>query len=278
MQLLESVFESNHPLRFSAGRHPGYNLKAQYRWDEALAVFDKLVTRQPSALNIGQAPKVLSMARRFADAMSAAAAAGTEAEAQLVRTTEYAHGRPERYFREIDEKISRLRNLGRQRELLEELGDKLVRWVLFLGDVDTRELEQFTDEAELVGHIVATRSALLATVLHHKASVDNISAALERLKVLDQAATTRETIGFRHALGAFCDALLNRDHDRLVRLHEEAARVDVRSRAWIPVEMFFEAIDLPLPPVPTQWLEETDVARSAGPVISTPSCIHLRRW
>ena len=224
-----------------------------------MAVFDTLVTLEPSHLNRGQAPKVLSMARRFADAMTAAA--GTDAMAQLVRTTEYAHGRPERYFREIDEKISKLQKAGRQRELLEDLGDKLVRRALFLDDLDTQELEQYTDEAELVGHVYATRSALLATVLHHKASADNLSAALERLKVLDQTSTTNETIGFRYALGEFCDALLDGDRDRILRLHDEAALVEVRSRAWIPVEMFFGAIDLPLPPMPTQWLEEFDVVK-----------------
>ncbi|MFF1881968.1 hypothetical protein ACFVVC_10935 [Pseudarthrobacter sp. NPDC058196] len=259
MQLLQSVFESDHPLRCVAGRHLGYNLKAQYRWDEALTVFDRLVAIEPSPLNVAQAPLVLSMARRFADAMTAAE--GTNAMPQIVRTTEYAHGRPERYFREIDEKIAKLQNAGRQRELLEDLGDKLVRRALFVHDLDTQELQRYADEAELVGHSYAMRSAMLATVLHNEGDRAFILAVLERLRVLDQTAAAKETIGFRYALGELCDALLQGDRDRLVRLQEEAALVKLRSRAWIPVEMFLEAIDLPLPRVETQWLEEFDVVK-----------------
>ena len=33
-------------------------------------------------------------------------------------------------------------------------------------------------------------------------------------------------------------------------------------RVWIPVECLLDAIGLPLPPVPTQWLEPYEVVRS----------------
>lgn len=194
------------------------------------------------------------MARRFADAKSAAA--GTDAMAHLIRTTEYAHGRTERYFREIDEKISKLQRAGRQRELLEDLGDKFVRTALFRDDLDARELDLYLHEAELVGHVYAIRSGLLATVLHHKTSPENLLSALERLRLLDGASNTNGPIGFRYALGELCDALLAGDRTRLTILHNEASQIEVRSRAWIPVDMFLETIGLPLPPMPTQWLEE----------------------
>jgi hypothetical protein len=56
-------------------------------------------------------------------------------------------------------------------------------------------------------------------------------------------------------MAEFCDALLEGQHHRLLELHGEVSDIPFRNRSWIPVEMFFAAIELPLPPTPTQWLE-----------------------
>lgn len=58
-----------------------------------------------------------------------------------------------------------------------------------------------------------------------------------------------------YALAEFCDAQLAGAHDRLVDLHEELCNIEFRTRSWIPVECFLESVGLPLPPMPTQWLE-----------------------
>jgi hypothetical protein len=252
-RLLRSIFDSRHPLRLPAGRHLGYSLKAQCRWEEALGVFDELVRLAPTDLNVGQRPQVLSAARRFAEARDAAE--GTPTKTLITRTAEYAHGRPERYFAEIAEKSTKLRKAGRQREYLEERGDNLIRRTLFRGGVDQREIDEFLEQADMIGHVIVIRAALLALVLNRKATRSALSTALERLKVLDQAASHSGSIQFRYAMAEFCDALLEGQHHRLLELHGEVSDIPFRNRSWIPVEMFFAAIELPLPPTPTQWLE-----------------------
>jgi hypothetical protein len=90
-----------------------------------------------------------------------------------------------------------------------------VRRVLFLGDVDGREIDKFLQEAEAVGHLVAVRSALLAAVLNRQAGEMDPSTALERLKSLNKGESQTGTINFRYALAEFCDALLSGAHERL---------------------------------------------------------------
>jgi hypothetical protein len=257
LRLLRATFDSDHPLRLPAGRHLGYSLRQQSRWDDALAVFDEVVSLAPTPLNVSQRPQTLSLARRFADARSAAE--GTSTVAIVTRTAEYAHGRPERYFAEVGAKLVKLRTGGRQREHLEELGDYLVRRALWRGDLNAGEIGRFTEEVEFAGHIVATRSALLATVLHRDADPTGISVALARLRVLDEASGATEAIGFRYALAEFCDALVTGSRGRLEDLHKELYQGGLRSRSWIPLECFLESVDLPLPPMPTQWLEPYEV-------------------
>lgn len=252
IKLLRAIFDSAHPLRLPAGRHLGYTLKLQHRWDEAIAVFDEVVSLAPTPTNIGQRPQVLSLARRFVDAKDAAGS--SQVAAMIERMAEYAHGRPERYFAEIGSKLSRLRTAGRQREYLEELGDFYVRRALFRQDLTEGEVGAFLEEAESIGHIVAIRSALLATVLEHKTDTADTESALHRLRMLDQASGANG-MGFRYALAEFCDARLQESDDRLKTLSRESESVVSRSRSWIPIECFFASVDLPLAPVPTQWLE-----------------------
>jgi hypothetical protein len=257
--LLREIFDSNHSLRIPAGRHLGYALKAASRWDDALAVFDELVAIDNSAVNVRQAPMALSLARRFAEAREAAER--TDAVAYITRVAAYAHGSPERYFAEVGDKLDTLRTAGRQREYLEEQGTLLMRRALFCDNLDECEIAEFREEAELAGHTVATRSALLATILHHSADPADLTFALQRLKVLDQASDVKGAIGYRYALGEFCDAVLGAEHDRLVSLQAKLLTTEFRSRYWIPVECFLESVGLTLPAVPTQWLEPYEVVR-----------------
>lgn len=257
LRLLRGTFESDHSLRLPAGRHLGYTLKLQQRWDEALTVFDELVELAPTPLHLGQRPQVLSSARRFFEAREAAN--GIPAAALITRKTEYFHGLPDRYFTEIGPKLAKLRTAGRQREYLEERGTYLVRKALLQDDLDTRDIDEFLEEAELVGHVVAIRSALLATILHHKSDSTDISAILYRLRILDLASSSTNMLSARYALAEFCDAMLSQSHDRLKILHDEVAHVQNRTSAWIPVECFFEVAGLPLPPITTQWLEPHEI-------------------
>lgn len=258
VRLLRKVFDSNHPLRLPAGRHLGYTLKVQHRWDEALAVFDEVVRLAPTTLNRRQRPQVLGLARRFADAREASKE--LPGWSYIERAAEYAHGRPRRYWDEIPAKLARLREAGRQREYLEDMGDLLVRRTFFLGEaVEASEIDAYLEEADYVGHVVAIRSALLAKILHRGVEAAELATQLDRLKSLDQSSSPTGAVGFRYAFGEACDSFLSGSHGRLVRLREEIGEVDFRTRSWIPVECFLDLAGLPLAPTPTQWLEPYNV-------------------
>lgn len=257
LRLLKEIFYSDHSLCLPAGRHLGYTLKLQHRWDDALAVFDEVVQVAPTPLNRGQRAQVLSLARRFVEAQDAAE--GLPVAAFITRTVDYAHGFPNRYFLEVSDKLAKLRRGGRQREYLEEMGDYLVRRAFFRSDLDMREIAEFREEAELAGHILATRGALLATVLHHASSAADLSVALDRLKVLDRASSPTGDIGFRYAMAEFCDARHAGAYERLAALHQEALQISSRTRSWIPTEIFLASAGLSLPPISTQWLEPYEV-------------------
>ena len=87
---------------------------------------------------------------------------------------------------------------------------------------------------------------------------EHIEDVLRPLRMLDQASDAAGAIGSRYALAEFCDAFLAADRDRLKGLREDLAQQRVRSRSWIPVECFFQSLGLPLPAVPTEWLEPHD--------------------
>ena len=269
LRLLRDTFHSDHPLRDAAGRHLGYALKTQHRWDDALATFEELVARAPTDLNRGQAPQTLNMARRFAAARDAAA--GLPVQTLTARVREYAHGRPERYFAEIDEKIANLRRLGRQREYLEEMGDFLVRRAFFRADLGIDELDGYHDQVEVAGHMVGIRSALLARVLARRSDPADLAEALDRLRTLDMASEHSGSIGFRYAFAEFCDAAVAGDRDRLVALHDAVRALGVRTRSWIPIECFLESVSLPLPQVATQWFEPYEAVQQRWTG-------HLRRY
>jgi hypothetical protein len=270
LQLLRQIFDSDHPLRLLGGRHLGYALRSSAgRWDEALAVFDEVIRLDPSPVNLKQRPITLSLARRFVAARDAAE--GTDASGDINRVAAYAHGQPERYFAEIGNIMNKLRTAGHQREYLEEQGELFARRALFHGDLRAGEIDELREEAELSGHTVATRSALLATVLHHQVEPAQLSVALERLRMLDQASTAAGAIGFRYALAEFCHAFLDEDHDRLKGLRADLLQHQVRSRSWIPVECFLQSVGLPLPPVPTEWLESSDA-------VAQRWAAHLRKY
>jgi hypothetical protein len=257
LELLRRVFDSDHPLKIPAGRHLGYALKNDGRWDEALDVFREVTTIAPTPINLGQPPQLLSLARRFIEARDEAA--GTSTGALITRVAEYCHGQPGRYFAEIEEKVQKIRSQGRIREVLEDQGTLLLRRSLLRDDVESVEIEQFLAEAESVGHVVAIRDALAATVVHHQVTTAETSTILSRLKALDSLTAIGGGITYRYAIAAFCDALLADSYNDLERLRNEASLIPVRSRTWIPLEMFFEAIKLPLAPMPTQWLEARQV-------------------
>ncbi|MEU8254393.1 hypothetical protein AB0C06_09040 [Micromonospora inaquosa] len=255
LSLLREIFDSDHPLQAPAGRHLGYTLRLCERWDDALVVFDELVARKPTPLHRGQRPRVLSVARRFVDADQAAQ--GLPVQRHIRRMAEYAHGRPERYFAEIPDKMARLRGDGRQREYLEEAGTLLIRRALFYGDVSADEVLDFADQADLSGHLVATRTALLGTVMLARSAPTDIALAIDRIRTLDEASMGE--IGYRYGLAECCTALRLGARDRLERLRDELSLLTSRSRSVIPVECLLESVGLPLPIQPTQWLEPVEV-------------------
>jgi hypothetical protein len=257
--MLQGIFASDHPLKIPAGRHLGYTRKLQYRWDDAIRVFDELVRLAPTPVNLRQGPMTLCLARRFVAAERAVETLGIPTT--VVRTSEYAHGRPERYFVEADDYLALLRRSGRQRELLEALGDHLVRQVFFHGGVTQEEIDAFGEDAELGGNSIATRNALLATVLHRGAGAGKVAAALQRLEIMDRASSVSGSIGFRYAFAACADALVTSDHERLDLIRAATEAMIFRTRSWIPVECFLTVAGRSPSPQATEWLEDPEVVQ-----------------
>lgn len=257
--MLRGIFASRHPLKIPAGRHLGYTLKLQYRWDEAIEVFDELVRLAPTAVNQRQGPMTLCLARRFVTAERAAKA--LTVPTTVGRTSQYAHGRPERYFTEADDYLGLLRRNGRQRELLEARGDHLVRQAFFHGGVTQEEIDDLSRESELGGNTVATRNALLATVLHRGSGAGKVTEALNRLAIMDRASSTSSSIGFRYALAACADALVTGNDGKLHSVREAAEAMVFRTRSWIPVECFLAAAGQAPTEQPTEWLEDPAVVQ-----------------
>ena len=253
---LGSVFESDHPLALAAGRHAVYELRNYARWEEALQFGEAVIARDPSRLNTRQRAITLCAARRFRDAMNEP----TDVESSVPRSVDYAHGRPERYFAEIEPKIERLRKQGRMREHFEDVGDLLLRRAL-IGGVDparVREVEAMADEA---GNAVCVRSCLLARVLMGDVAADETHLALGRIR-LSEERRYAGSISFRYAMGECVDALVDEDAGRLVALRNEVLQLPRhRGRSWIPVEFFLDLAGHPLPEVPTQWLEPVTTVR-----------------
>lgn len=262
VRLLREIFESDHPLKMPAGRHLGYALKNQHRWDEALAVFDEVVAIVPSDVNMNQRFLVLNLARRFSTAREAAA--GTSGERAIRRMAEFAHGLTARYFEEVAAKLQLYQKTGREREYLEEVGDFVSRRAFLRHDVVPAEIEILRQQAEVAGHLMATRSALLASILLRRTDSVDRDSALQRLRTLDEVSSSTGSITFRFGLAEFLDALADGNFARLENLRQEANMLPQRNRSWIPVECFFEAIGLPLNAVDTEWLE--------------PYSVVVRRW
>ncbi|SDI91070.1 hypothetical protein SAMN05444157_0755 [Frankineae bacterium MT45] len=259
--LLRTVFDSNHPLRLPAGRHLGYALKLTHRWEEALAVFDELVAIDPSDVNSRQRPLLLSTARRFADAQ--VSAGGTDAMESVRRTTEYAHGLPNRYFIEVEVKLAKYRKLGRHRELLEELGDLLVRQAFFdRPSPGPHDIDAFMEQAELSGHVYGMRCAMLAKCLSRQGTKSDLIETRTQLDVLDRQAGGMDSIGFRYAFAEICDSLISGERQRLRDVRTEIEKLDFRTRSWIPLECFMEVAGFPLTPTPTQWLQPEVAVRT----------------
>jgi hypothetical protein len=257
LELLRSVFVSQHPLADPAGRHLSYELRNHGRWDESLSVLDELIARAPIGVNIRQRANTLSQARRFRQAMAEIDKSGDPGS--VLRTTEYSHGLPDRYFLEISAKIGDLHGQFRAREFLEDAGDFLMRKAFFFG-ASIEEISALETTAQLVGHSAAQRSMLVARVLVSDATE---AEALETLHVLRIQDETRLGLpGFRYAFAEFLDARSRGDEDRLDRLwHLIQGRPEPRNRSWIPVECFLAATGRELSPMPTEWIEPADVVQ-----------------
>lgn len=216
-------------------------------------MFDELARVRPIPLHLGQRPQLLNQVRRFVDAR--AASAGLPVEALIMRAADYQHGRPERYLSEIPEIIAALRQQGRQREVIQDEGILLLRRTLLTPDVTAAEIATFQVRAEVDGHNVAVRSIMQAAILHGGMNRSETELALDQLRTLDKRSGIVGMIGFRFALAELADAIVVGSRSRVEALHAEISALDSRSQQWISVEIFLEAVGLPVPPMPTQWLE-----------------------
>lgn len=252
--LLQAIFDSDHPLAQPAGRHLAYGLRNQGRWDEALAVFDQLIRRHPSDLHRYQRALTLLTARRFRNAEASFGFLSEIGQASLRAHLALTHGQPKEWLDLRPSVLQRLKDQGKTREHLEERSIWLLRRVIIRGDVTREEVARLLLEAESVGHSIAIRDCLAALILLAPKAEETPSLT-DRLMALDNSANDG-ALGYRTALVHILRALVADDRDSLRDAHRQInAQEKARSRQWVPIECLLDEQGYPLNPQPTQWLK-----------------------
>lgn len=256
-ELLRGVFDSAHPLSLPAGRHLAYRYRNDEMFDEALGVFDELVTRHPVQMHLYQRALTLVAARRFKDAVDAAAPLDDSRIARLGWFLRMAHGDFGPWLASRTEELKRLEEKGAVRETVEARAGTLMYSIIAGRWPDEAQVDDLLATSEAVGHSAAIRSALTARALMHPGDEDS----LERLTALDAAATAGR-ITFRPALVRAAWAFAAGDSRSLQLVARRiTGRGPVRNRAWIPVECLLDHAGVPLERPPTQWLEPYPAVR-----------------
>ncbi|MGW5314944.1 hypothetical protein [Nocardia thailandica] len=255
VELLTRVFESPHPLRLPAGRHRGYVLRDAGRWNEAIAAFDDLIATAPSELNRYQRILTFATARRFAQALDQVSELSSDRAAGVAHNCAAAHGDLDGYLAWQRQAAQNLRNLKRQRELIEKQAI-IYRWqALVDGPIDAALLEELHNNAETAAHLAGLRDEFVARLLSDPAAAIAEQDEAAWIETIDRARNDGE-IGYRAALIRLIVGLYTDDDSQLGALVAMInSRVQPRSRNWIAIECLLDSygysVDIPA----TQWLE-----------------------
>lgn len=262
VELLTSVFESEHPLRLPAGRHRGYTLRNGSRWEEAIAAFDELVALDPTVLHRYQRVFTLTTARRFREALDKSHALPEDRQQSIRRSCAEAHGRFEGWFEAQNESAAMLREKGRAREALEKEGTTL-RWRAFIhGDVPLSALKELQQEAQDVAHLTALRDAYLGQLFTAPQLLVRDLETLSWFENIDRARNFGE-IGYRTALARIAIALCREDNTALGEIASAInTRGQGRGRHWVSSECLLDSYGYGVDCPPTQWREPYHAVRN----------------
>lgn len=258
ISVLNKLFRTDGDLSIIAGRTLAYELRTQIRFDDAIAVFDDLVERNPSQLHLYQRCLSKAMARRFYDALQSTDGLDADRIGALKSGIHLWHGDPTVYFSRNDSARSKLQNQRRQREYLDSTASRL-RWnSLFVNELDLSVPLNLLAQGRTIHHNTATRDSLVALLL--RAPHDpRWPSWLRELLVLDRSSNDGR-MAYRGSLIRAVAAYCTGDAKSLGVLAKEIESFDrPRSRVWIPIECILNSADIPITIPDTQWVEDPDV-------------------
>lgn len=257
LRRLRTVFDSTHPLELVAGRHLGYAYRNLSRWSESEGVFDELVRRSPTQVNLFQRAYTTATSRRFSRALEQTEGLRPERVNRLRAHLDLTHGLPADWLRQSAAKLTKLREGRRNREYLEEFGSYL-RWRLIADTaIDADAYRDLLRGSQEVGHSIGTREALTCLALAAPWS-EEAATIEERLVRLDRKANNGE-LGVRSATVMVLRAYVNGERSRLDQAAESFGyRRYARDRSWIPIERLLASIGIEVSGSEAEWQAPLD--------------------
>lgn len=258
---LESLATSSHPISLNAARFHLYGLRAQGRFDAAVAAADRLVRLWPNPYHRFQRRLTLSIARRFSDSVSGIDEDLTEVPDrihQIRARAQLMHGCPFEYQAGIRSRIERLQQENSSRLEAEVRVTNLINLTISMGRIPSSVVAQEITQAEEIGVRDALKRAHALAVLNDPLSEE----ALLHLEALNRIIPALGRMPSELIFVAkLAHAWANGDNEGLAGLVEEFRSHGHLSSAWIRDEMLVNHLGFHVEMPPTQWLEPFDTVK-----------------
>jgi len=253
---LREIFEGPTAISEQGGRWRAYRLRQLYRYEESLDQFRELLERFPDQHRLyhRQYSITLRMMRRFRDATDYGAAHGLE-------------GKPGPYLRlhghdtdDLAERLAEARGRQSTRYAFEGITGAVTEEARFRPVSREGVLRMRERAINLSDPVREADSWIIETYqhLHDEARFEDAVANVVRLGRV-QSLLPRASIARLYGLRAL---VTGSSHDAERAWAEASATGAFRATGWIFTEFVMERIGLPLPPVPTQWLEPVEDVRA----------------
>lgn len=245
-----AVYRSNTAISSSAGVWRAYDLRKRGHIDEAVEQFGQLLRDHDDrpALYRYQTAVTLRLARRYREALDRFGELTEDQQAQTRGAIRRVHGNYEGAGAALSERYEQATSRRFQIELA---GDTAMARHREHG-ITEAELHTYYEPAIATGHTGAQVDCLgvLAEIhLFNDATFNECIAELERFSAANFQ--PHRALPGALALRAYATG----DLELAERAHAIATTCTFRSSVWTAVEILLEALDRPLEPIESQWLE-----------------------
>lgn len=253
LQTLIHLGESAREVAKSAALWAGYRHRRLGSYDSAIVQFVGLRERHPDwDVPTRQIGNTLAEGRRFRDAIRYASEVPEESGGYVRSRVALLTGELEPRWKSWEERLAECTSLTLRTELLS--AEQL--WLARLGRGNAEDAADRFVTAVNRGHETGQRVALHALLLLHldaDGEFERYAAGLRRLGT--NAAPSL-------AAGLALRAMLRQNKELAVEARALGNSQPFRSAFWIPAECYLDALNMPLDPVPTQWVEPYEEVKS----------------